>query len=203
VLYELRITARGGGADMRELRGRFGDESVGGGVFQTEVGETGQTLIIWPRDTAGAQAAPRQRGAAGSEGEGEGRLARNPLGKHTMELLRLAPFMAPPAPRQVGRVWELRWFDYPAGTVSEALAGYDTLVENVDRGFPLAGCWSVEVGPVADRIYLLAGYRDWDHRDAVTSRLASDAQWPPPTDGLEAINGGARILIPAAFSPFR
>lgn len=200
MLYELRITARGGGASMRDLQGRFGDPALGGGVFQTEVGETGQTVIIWPRDAA-SPAPARQRGESG-DGEGEGRLARNPLGKHTLELLRLAPFLQPPPPREAGRVWELRWFDYPASTAAKALPAYEGLFASEGTAFPAVGCWSVEVGPNEDRIYLLAGYRNWDHRDDVTARLAGDARWPPRGD-VEAVSGGARLLIPAGFSPFR
>jgi hypothetical protein len=183
---------------MREIRTRFGDASVGGGVFQTEVGETGQTVIIWPRSSGAGDSAPR-RAEGGGDGDGEGRLARNPLGKHTLELLRLAPFMTPPEPRQIGRVWELRWFDYPAGRSIDALPDFEEVVLNAGEGFPAVACWTVEVGPNADRVYLLGGYRDWDHRDEVTAGVA---EWPP-RGSVEALSGGARLLIPTAFSPFR
>jgi hypothetical protein len=199
MLYELRITARGGGADMRALAARFGDRSVGGGVFRTEVGETGQTVIIWPRVQASTDDAGPRRGRGGEEGgdEGEGRLARNPLGKHTMEVLRLAPFMDVPEPCEIGRVWELRWYDYPAGTVEGAVESFSAAT---GEGFPTVGCWTVETGLKCDRVYVLGAYRDWDHRDEVTSKVAS-AGWAPQ-NAPEATAGGAILLLPTAFSPF-
>jgi hypothetical protein len=203
MLYELRITARGGGADMRAVGARFGDQSVGGGVFRTEVGEAGQTVIIWPRVDPAVEPGGARRGEVAGEGGEEGgeRLARNPLGKHTMEVLRLAPFMEAPEPRQIGRVWELRWYDYPAGSVDRALDAFEQPSGEAE-GFPIVGCWTVETGLNLDRIYLLAAYRDWDHRDEVTSKLVSDAHWPPLSEP-QALAGGARLLIPTATSPFR
>jgi hypothetical protein len=129
-------------------------------------------------------------------------LARDPLGKHSMEVLRLAPFLSAPEPQAIGRVWDLRWFDYPSGTASEAIKSFEGAASNAQSGLPLVGCWSVEVGLNEDRVYALSGFRDWDHRDEVTARLSGESGWPPQ-GRIEPLSGGSRLLIPTAFSPFR
>src|SRR5687767_9542040 len=105
MLYNMRTTARGGGA--RDLERFFSDGSVGGGVFSTDVGLAGQTIIIWPHSGLDSYGALRNQAETG-----RGAAGVDQYGKHELELLELAPFMQPLKAEQIGRVWELTWYDY-------------------------------------------------------------------------------------------
>ncbi|MPZ50865.1 MAG: hypothetical protein GEU75_16465 [Dehalococcoidia bacterium] len=195
MLYNMRTTARGGGA--RDLERYFGDANVGGGVFSTDVGLAGQTIIIWPHEGLDSYGAARNQ----SEG-GRGAAGVDQYGKHELEVLELAPFMEPLKPEQIGRVWELTWYDYPPGAVPEALKAFEAALPYRQEKSRIVGIWSVAVGFALDRIYYLAAYKDWNQRDEVVSALKKDGTWPPKTKDA-AISGGSKLLQAARFSPLR
>jgi hypothetical protein len=195
MLYNLRTTARGGGA--RDLERFFSDASVGGGVFSTEVGMAGQTIIIWPHQGLDSYGSLRNQAEAG-----RGAMGVDQMGKHEVEILRLAPFMQPLQPEQIGRVWELSWYDFPPGAVDQALAAFEPAIAKRQSDARVVGCWSVDIGPVEDRIYVLAAYRDWDHRDEAMPKLRAQASWPPQPE-VGAVRTGSKLLLPARFSPLR
>jgi hypothetical protein len=195
MLYNLRTTARGGGA--RDLERFFGDASVGGGVFSTEVGLAGQTIIIWPREGLDSYGALRNQSETG-----RGAAGIDQLGKHDLEILKLAPFMEPLKPEQIGHVWELSWYDFPPGGVEQALEAFEPAIAKRQGDSRVVGCWSVEIGPVEDRVYVLAAYKDWDQRHEVMDKLSAAKAWPPqPKEG--AIRAGSKLITPARFSPLR
>jgi hypothetical protein len=191
----MRTTARGGGA--RDLERFFGDASVGGGVFSTDVGLAGQSIIIWPHnglDSYGAlrNAAETGRGAAGVD----------QYGKNELEILRLAPFMQPLQAEQIGRVWELTWYDFPPGSVPAALTAFEQAMPYRQEKSRIVGLWSVEVGFALDRIYYLAAFKDWDQREEVVAGLKSDGIWPQQP-AATAVAGGSKLIQPARYSPLR
>ena len=198
MLYDLRTTARGGGS-LRDIRERI-VPGVAGGVFQTEVGTAGQIVILLPHEESPPSGAGRARGEGG-EG-GEARLAVGGFGKHELEILQSVPSMPPLEPRELGRVYELRWFDHPPGSVPEILDAFEAALKQRESVYPVAGCWTVEVGPNPDRVYVLLPYKDWDHRDEIRAALASGEQWPPRTP-VPALSSGAKLLLPVQFSPLR
>jgi hypothetical protein len=188
MLHELRTLARGVG--MREaerlLAGRFG------GVFSTEVGTMGEIVIIRPFE-------PEATAQPGGRGEGEGRLAGGVQGTQTVELLQPAPFMPALEPRELGRVWELSWLDFPYGGVAAALAAHGAALPAREKHYPIAGCWSVATGATLDRLYLLTPYRDWDHRHELLAAVKQDRAWPPSLS-VKAYAGGSKLILPAAIS---
>jgi len=173
MIHELRTytLARGTGG-VRELERRFGNNlevrlkySKLGGFFHTEIGEDStQVVHLWPY--AGYQDRAEAREAANHDDSG-----RWPPGiaelfaRQQVEILLPAPFMRPLEPRQLGRIWELSWLDFPVGGVLPALDALAGALPQREQLYPLVGCWTVEVGTVTNRIYLLAPYRDWQHRD--------------------------------------
>lgn len=193
MLYNLRTTARGGGA--RELERFFGDASVGGGVFQTDVGLAGQTIIIWPHEGLDNYGAARNM----AEG-GRGAAGVDQLGKHELEILQLSSKMEPLKAEQIGRVWELSWYDYNPGTVKQAMTAFESALPQRQEHSRIVGLWFVEVGFAQNRVYTLAAYKDWDHRDEVADKLRGDSAWPPHAQ-VPAVAAGSKLLQPARFSP--
>lgn len=186
MLHELRTVDRGGGGP-REVERLVGGRVAG--IFQTEVGETGQTIVITTHDDGHPTGADQPREGRFGPPELPGRL----------EVLVPAPFMRPWQAQELGRIWELTWCDFPTGSVSQALATFAGAFPRREQLYPLVGCWTVDVGSCSDRIYVLAPYKDWAHRDEVAAKLRGDPEWPPK--GIpNALRAGNKLLIPASNS---
>ena len=150
----------------------------------------GEIVVLRPHDL---DAAARQ-----VRGEGRGRLEAA-VQPQTMELLRPAPYMRPLEARELGQVWELAWFDFPAGGVRGAIDAIGAALPAREQLYPVAGVWSVEVGFALDRVYLLTPFRDWDHRHELKDALKHNEPWPPKLP-VPAIAGGSKLLLPTGAS---
>jgi hypothetical protein len=186
MLHELRTLVRGAGprAGAALLEGTIG------GVFSTEVGTMGETVVLRPHDPDATSRAAR--------GEGRGRLEAS-VAPQTMELLRPAPFMRELAAQELGQVYELTWFDFPAGGVGPALDAIGDALPAREALHPITGVWSVEVGFALDRVYVLTPYRNWDHRHEVQGQQGA---WPPAFP-VAALSAGSKLLLPTQASALR
>jgi hypothetical protein len=190
MLHELRTIGRGGG-NLRDLERRLGGTPAA--VFQTEVGTAGETIVLSEHRGLG-DAAPAPEG--GGRRLQTGGLSDIP--NQRVELLRPAPFMAPFGPVERGRVWELRWLEFPPGGAAGAVEAF----AREDERMQVAGCWTVDTGPWLDRLYILSGFKDWDQAYELMSARREDPDWPPETP-VAATSGGSSILLPAAFSVWK
>jgi len=207
MIHELRTyTIRTEYGGVRELERRFRNGldvrlkySALGGFFHTLAGPLSQVVHIWPYENLRDRAESR---AAANRDESE----RWPPGiaelfeRQEVEILLPAPFMPALGPRELGPLWELSWVDYRPQAVSQSLAAYADAFPGREKQYPVAGCWTVMTGPASGRIYVLAPYKDLDHRNEVVA--ATEASWPPRA-GLEPIARGSKLLEPAKFSPLR
>jgi hypothetical protein len=210
MIHELRTytLARGTGG-VRELERRFGNNidirlkySTLGGFFHTEIGEDStQVVHIWPYDGYAHRAEAREAANRDESGRWPPGIAEL-FAKQQVEVLLPAPFMRPLEPQQLGRVWELSWWDVPVGYVGQALQAVEAGLPHREELYPVVGCWSVEVGTVTNRIYLLCPFKDWAHRDELMATLRLDPEWPPKF-AVSAIGSGAKVILPARFSPLR
>src|SRR5690242_113671 len=164
-LHELRTLARGTG--MGEARRVLGEGF--GGVFSTEVGTAGEIVMIRPFVPGHDQ----------KQSAGRGRLEGSMSGSHMVEVLEPAPYMRELAPQEVGKVWELSWLDFSTGGADKAISALEAAVPARERHYPIVGVWSVEVGFVVERVYILTPFKDWDHRDQVQDVLRKEGAWPP------------------------
>jgi hypothetical protein len=210
MIHELRTytLARGTGG-VRELERRFGNNldirlkySKLGGFFHTEIGEDStQVVHIWPYATYAERAEAREAANRDESNRWPPGIAEL-FARQQVEVLLPAPFMPELEPRQLGRVWELSWFDFPVGGVRDGLQAIGEALPRRQELYPVVGCWSVEVGTVTNRIYLLAPFRDWAHRDEIQTRLREAPDWPPRFPA-PASTSGSKILLPARFSPLK
>jgi hypothetical protein len=207
MIHELRTyTIKMGGGGVRELERRFGlsmevrqKYSRLGGFFHTEIGRTSQVVHIWPYEGLKERADTRSASTKDDSGRwppGIGELFE----MQEVEILLPAPFMRQLEPQQLGRIWELSWLDYPPSSVDGALEAYERALPHREEYYPVVGCWTVDAGASIGRIYLLAPFKDWGHRDEVTAKLREDEAWPP-RPAIPAVGGGSKILLPSAFSP--
>jgi hypothetical protein len=210
VIHELRTytLARGTGG-VRELERRFGNNidirlkySSLGGFFHTEIGEDStQVVHIWPYAGYANRAEAREAANKDDSGRWPPGIAEL-FAKQQVEILLPAPFMRELQPQQLGRVWELSWFDFPVGGVGPALDALEKALPRREALYPVVGCWTVEVGMVTNRIYLLAPFKDWAHRDELMAQLRADSTWPPEF-AVGATASGAKIILPARFSTLK
>lgn len=210
MIHELRTytLARGTGG-VRELERRFGNNieirlkySKLGGFFHTEIGEDStQVVHIWPYDGYANRAEAREAANKDDSGRWPPGIAEL-FAKQQVEILLPAPFMRPLEPQQLGKVWELSWLDFPLDGVASALDVIGGAMAKREALYPVVGCWTVEVGTVTNRIYLLSPFKDWAHRDEVMGQLRGSSDWPPkfPT---AATSSGSKIIIPARFSTLK
>jgi hypothetical protein len=210
VIHELRTytLARGTGG-VRELERRFGNNieirlkySQLGGFFHTEIGEDStQVVHIWPYDGYAHRAEAREAANKDESNRWPPGIAEL-FAKQQVEVLLPAPFMRDLEPRQLGSIWELSWFDFPVDAVRAGLDAIGTAMPKREALYPVVGCWSVEVGSVTNRIYLLAPFKDWAHRDEIQTIVRNTPDWPPRFP-VPAHSGGCKILLPARFSTLR
>jgi len=210
MIHELRTytLARGTGG-VRELERRFGNNidirlkySSLGGFFHTEIGEDStQVVHIWPYDGYHQRAEAREAANRDESGRWPPGIAEL-FARQQVEVLLPAPFMRPLEPQQIGRVWELSWFDFPVGGVGGALESFREALPRREELYPVVGCWTVEVGTTTNRIYLLSPFKDWQHRDEVMAVLRQTSDWPPAFPA-PAIGSGCKLILPARFSPLR
>jgi hypothetical protein len=208
MIHELRTytLARGTGG-VRELERRFGNNieirlkySQLGGFFHTEIGEdSSQVVHIWPYEGYPQRAEAREAANRDESGRWPPGIA-DLLARQQVEILLPAPFMRPLTPQQLGRVWELSWYDFPIGVVGKAIQSLGAALPGREQLYPVVGCWSVEVGTVTNRVYVLSPFKDWSHRDEVMTTLRQQDAWPPAF-APSATSGGSKILLPARFSP--
>jgi hypothetical protein len=207
VIHELRTytLARGTGG-VRELERRFGNNieirlkySKLGGFFHTEIGEDStQVVHIWPYDGYANRAEAREAANKDESGRWPPGIAEL-FATQQVEILLPAPFMRPLEPQKLGRVWELSWFDFPVGGVRGGLEALGAALPRREQLYPVVGCWSVEVGSHTNRIYLLAPFKDWAHRDEIMTAVRQNADWPPAFP-VAASTSGAKVILPARFS---
>ncbi len=210
MIHELRTytLARGTGG-VRELERRFGNNldirlkySKLGGFFHTEIGEDStQVVHIWPYAGYADRAESREAANKDESNRWPPGIAEL-FAKQQVEVLLPAPFMRELEPQQLGRVWELSWFDFPVGAVSDGLQAIGAALPRREELYPVVGCWTVEVGMVTNRVYLLAPFRDWTHRDEIQAKLRENSDWPPRFP-IPASSSGSKILLPARFSTLK
>ncbi len=208
MIHEFRTytikTEHGG---VRELERRFGNGidvrlkySALGGFFHTLSGNASQVVHIWPYDDLKNRAEAR---AAANRDESN----RWPPGiaelfdRQEVEILLPAPFMPPLEPREAGRLWELRWYDFRPSERDDALEAFRVAMPAIEKHVPVVGCWTVDIGPVSGRIYTLTPFKDWQHREDVTAALQSEGDLA--MQGPEPVSRGAKLLEPAHFSTLR
>ena len=169
------------------------------GWWHTEIGPLNQMVHIWAYDSLQQRA--EVRAAA----------AKDPSGKwppHATDLLEtqendiLMPIKGLrewQGPQELGGVYELRMYTYPAGEIAGIA---DTFAEQYParaEAYPVAGIWTSDLGNL-NRLYQLFPYKNWAHRDEVRAQLRAKDIWPPHANA-RPIAQLVRHLVPAAYSP--
>src|SRR5205823_1156620 len=101
--------------------------------------------------------------------------------------------------QELGKVYELRMYTYPAGALSGVAEAFAAAYAGRHAAYPVGGIWTSDLGNL-NRLYQLFPYKDWDHRDEVRAELRQKQIWPPHTEA-RAVSQLVRHMIPAPLSP--
>ena len=175
------------------------------GFWRTEVGVLNQVIALWSYEST----AERERvlAAAAKLDQWPPQISEFVVEQES-KVLVAAPFSPPLAPRQLGRLYEIRTYHYPPGGIPEVISAWNEILEERLKYSPLvAACYS-ETGPVHEWVHIWA-YRDAAERERVREATAKAGIWPisvvdqrlKRTPRAVSLRMQNLLMVPASFSP--
>ncbi len=168
-----------------------------GGFWRTEVGSIDQLVQVWPyKDGAQREKvlhdAVRLQAWAAIESHAS-------IYEQESQLLVPAPFSPPIEPRKLGNLYELRIYDYAAGSIQSVIERWQERIEARLKLSPLVLCGYTTSGRLHQWVHMWA-YENALQRQEIRAESISRKIWPPnATGGL--LRQRNVLLIPASFSP--
>ena len=117
------------------------------------------------------------------------------------EIFLPTPFMTPLGERDIGPLYEMRIYTYPAEGMPQVLEAWGASIPEREKFSPLAGCWYSEFGGLNNFIHLWA-YKSFDERLRIRVETREQGVWPPK-GSVRPITQESKILLPAPFSPMQ
>jgi hypothetical protein len=176
-----------------------------GAFWRSEVGPLNQFIAVWPY----ASLADRQRVL-----EEERKLDGWPpdlaelVVRQQSRVYRAAPFSPPIAPRRLGRLYEIRRYQYEPGAIPGVIAAWSEIIGERIKHSPLVGAWYSEEGATHEWVHVWA-YESYEARERTRDAVARAGIWPisvvdrrlgrePRAVSLRMEN---LLVVPARFSP--
>jgi hypothetical protein len=185
-------------ADGLRVRSRY---SPLYGLWHTEIGPLNQIVHIWAYDSLQQRA--ETRAAASSDPSGAWPPKSNDLlvSQETDILVPIEGMHHHTGVQELGGVYELRMYTYPAGAISGVAETFAGAYPGRHAAYPVGGIWTSDLGNL-NRLYQLFPYKNWAHRDQVRTELRDKHLWPPHAEA-RPVAQLVRHMAPAAFSPLR
>ena len=207
MIYEIRVYTLKPGC-VGEYERRFAESvevrtkySPMYGMWHTEIGPLNQIVHIWAYDSLQQRADVRS--AALKDGSGKWPPQTNDLvvSQESDILIPINGMHHHSGVQQLGGVYELRMYTYPAGALSKVAEGFASAYAGRHAAYPVGGIWTSDLGNL-NRLYQLFPYKDWNHREEVRAELRQKQLWPPHTEA-RPVAQLVRHMVPAPFSPLR
>ena len=171
-----------------------------GGFFHTEVGDLNKVIHIWPYESFEARAKAR---ADATKAEGWPPATREFVTNQQTEVFVPAPFSPRLEPRELGGIYEIRMYEYAAGTIPAVMEAWGARIAERVKLSPLVAAWYSEIGPLNKWVHIWA-YKDANHRAATRAEAVAKGIWPPPgTPPGALLKMQNMLVVPAAFSPLK
>jgi NIPSNAP len=163
------------------------------GYWDVEVGSLNSAMLLWGfDDDATGETAHAPRWPSSLEGVVT---SSEPL------ILEPASFNGPIEPGSYGPIYEIRIYDYEAGSIGTVIDRWTDMVAERRSISRLIGCFSSSGGPVEKWVHIWA-YRDGRERELARAEAARRRIWPPDT-GEWLLHQENMIVIPAKLSPLQ
>ena len=184
-------------AEAYETRVKYGASLWG--WWHTEIGPLNQMVHIWADESLQQRADVRTAALKDPSGKWPPQPGDELLSQENDILLPVPGMTEMPGEQAWGSVYELRMYTYAPGDLAKVTPAYGAAIAARNAAYPMAGIFTSDLGNL-NRLYQLAPYRDWAHREAVRAELREKHLWPPATDA-RPVSQLVRHLVPAAFSP--
>ncbi|MSP05349.1 MAG: NIPSNAP family protein [Acetobacteraceae bacterium] len=170
------------------------------GFFHTEVGDLNKVIHIWPYESFEARTKARAEATATP---GWPPATREFVTEQQAEIFHPAPFSPKLEPRELGGIYEIRMYQYAAGTIPAVMEAWGARIAERVKLSPLVAAWYSEIGPLNKWVHIWA-YKDANHRAATRAEAVAKGIWPPPgTPPGALLKMQNMLVVPAAFSPLR
>src|SRR5919197_2240983 len=187
MIYEIRVYTLKPGcvaeyekrfADAFEVRSKY---SPLYGMWQTELGPLNQVIHIWAYDSLQQRADTRAAAARDTSGNWPPKTNDLVVSQESDILNPIKGMHHHSGVQELGGVYELRMYTYPAGAISKVSETFAAAYAERHAAYPVGGIWTSDLGQL-NRLYQLFPYKNWDHRDQVRAELRQKQLWPPHSE---------------------
>jgi len=207
MIYEIRVYTLKPGC-VAEYEKRFAEAvetrtkySPLYGMWHTEIGPLNQIVHIWAYDSLQQRADTRAAAARDTSGKWPPNTNDLLVSQESDILTPIKGMHHHSGVQELGSVYELRMYTYPAGAISKVAEAFAAAYADRHAWYPVGGIWTSDLGNL-NRLYQLFPYRNWDHREQVRSELRQKQVWPPHSEA-HPVAQLVRHMAPAPFSPLR
>ncbi|HEV7662818.1 MAG TPA: NIPSNAP family protein [Chloroflexota bacterium] len=207
MIYEIRTYNLKSGC-VGEYEQRFGNGLAARskyselyGFWHTEIGPLNQVLHIWGYESLQQRADVRAAAAKDPSGTWPPAGSDLLLSQESDILLPIKGMEHHGGVHELGGVYELRMYTYPAGALPGVAEAFSAAYPGRHGVYPVGGIWTSDLGNL-NRLYQLFPYKNWDHRDQVRAELRDKHLWPAHTEA-RPVAQLVRHMVPATFSPLR
>jgi len=185
-------------AEAIEVRTRY---SPLYGMWHTEIGPLNQIVHIWAYASLQQRADTRAAAARDTSGRWPPKTNDLLVARESDILLPIRGMHLHTSDQELGGIYELRMYTYPAGVISGLADTFASAYPGRHGVYPVGGIWTSDLGNL-NRLYQLFPYKNWEHRDQVRSELRQKQLWPPHVEA-HPVAQLVRHRVPAPFSPLR
>lgn len=169
------------------------------GFWHTDVGALNRIIHVWPyRSLAEREQIRAEAVKSGVWPPKIGEFIEHMESK----ILLPAPFSPPLEPRQLGGVYEFRFYIYKPGSIPQVIERWSAAIGERTKLSPLVGAWYTEFGPLNQWVHVWA-YKDAGERQRIREDAVKRGVWPPQGGGDLLVQQENLLAIPAPFSPLR
>jgi hypothetical protein len=168
------------------------------GMWHVEIGPLNQMIHIWAYDSLQQRAQIRAEALRDASGKWPPK-TNDLLVSQESDILVPVGGMRHLDGGELGGVYELRMYTYPAGAIGGVSETFAAAYLGRHEMYPVAGIWTSDLGNL-NRLYQLFPYKSWEHRDQVRGELRQKGIWPPHADA-RPVAQLVRHMLPAPFSP--
>ena len=173
-----------------------------GGLWRSDAGALNQIIEVWPYESTEHRMSIQAEQSALRNWPPD--LGEIVVDRRTL-VLDPAPFSPPIVARQLGGIYEFRFYTYRKGAFEGIIERWAPSIEQRVKFSPLVGVWYCEDEYVGHLVHVWA-YRDANDWQTIRHAMLKTDFWPPRGRAGEQdllLRQNSLIALPASLSPLR
>ena len=170
------------------------------GHWYTETGSLNQMVAIWPYESLQQRKEIRELVETVDNGSVWPPESGNIIIDMTSEIYLPTPFMRPLEPKNMGPLYEIRYYSYPQELIPDVIDAWGKAMPKREELSPLVGCWYSDFGGTRNFVSLWS-YKNFEQRLEIRAK-ARESGWPPKDSPIPTLQEN-KIMWPAKFSPLQ